>query len=48
LTHNWKKESAMSQEHSVVGIYTHIDQAEDALRTLGQAGFPIQHVSIIA
>ncbi len=38
----------MSQESSVVGIYTHIDQAEDAVRKLGQGGFPIQHVSIIA
>jgi hypothetical protein len=38
----------MSQESSVVGTYTHIDQAEEAVRKLGQSGFPIQHVSIIA
>ena len=38
----------MSQESSVVGTYTHIDRAEDAVRKLGQGGFPIQHVSIIA
>ena len=38
----------MSQESSVVAIYGHIDQAEEAVQTLGKAGFPIQHVSIIA
>jgi hypothetical protein len=38
----------MSQENSVVGVYSHIDEAEDAVRKLGEAGFPIQHVSIIA
>jgi hypothetical protein len=38
----------MSQENSVVGVYAHIDEAEDAVRKLGEAGFPIQHVSIIA
>ena len=38
----------MSQDNSVVGIYTSMDAAEDAVRQLGQGGFPIQHVSIIA
>jgi hypothetical protein len=38
----------MSQENSTVGIYTSMDAAEDAVRQLGQGGFPIQHVSIIA
>ena len=38
----------MGQESSVVGVYAHIDQAEEAVQKLGQAGFPIQHVSIIA
>jgi hypothetical protein len=38
----------MSQENSVVGVYTNLDAAEDAVRKLGEGGFPIQHVSIIA
>jgi hypothetical protein len=38
----------MSKENSVVGVYSHVDQAEEAVRQLGQGGFPIQHVSIIA
>jgi hypothetical protein len=38
----------MSQESSVVGIYAHLDTAEEAVQKLGQGGFPIQHVSIIA
>ena len=38
----------MSQENSAVGIYTSMDAAEDAVRQLGQGGFPVQHVSIIA
>ncbi|HKB40755.1 MAG TPA: general stress protein [Gemmataceae bacterium] len=38
----------MSTEQSVVGIYTHIDSAEDAVKKLGEGGFPIDHVSIIA
>jgi hypothetical protein len=38
----------MSQESSAVGVYTSMDAAEDAVRQLGQGGFPIQHVSIIA
>jgi hypothetical protein len=38
----------MSQETSVVGVYTDVDAAEAAVRKLGEAGFPIQHVSIIA
>src|SRR5215510_6099720 len=38
----------MSQEQSVVGIYGHIDSAEDAVKKLGEGGFPIDHVSIIA
>src|SRR5262249_19970487 len=38
----------MSQESSLVGIYHHLDVAEEAVRQLGQGGFPIQHVSVIA
>ena len=38
----------MAAESSVVGVYTHLDVAEDAVRKLGEGGFPIQHVSIIA
>jgi hypothetical protein len=38
----------MSTESSVVAVYAHIDQAEEAVRQLGVGGFPIQHVSIIA
>src|SRR5262245_22738599 len=38
----------MAQDSSVVGTYAHIDQAEEAVQKLGQGGFPIQHVSIIA
>jgi hypothetical protein len=38
----------MSQENSVVAIYTSMDDAEEAVRKLGTEGFPIQHVSIIA
>src|SRR5262245_20839475 len=38
----------MSTEQSVVGIYPHIDSAEDAVRQLGQDGFPVEQVSIIA
>jgi hypothetical protein len=38
----------MSQESSVVGVYTNLDAAEAAVRKLGEGGFPIQHVSIIA
>jgi hypothetical protein len=38
----------MVAENSVVGMYTNLDAAEDAVRQLGQGGFPIQHVSIIA
>ena len=38
----------MSKEQSVVGIYGHLDQAEEAVRKLGEGGFPIDHVSIIA
>jgi hypothetical protein len=37
----------MSQESSVVGVYTSIDAAEAAVQKLGQGGFPIQHVSIL-
>ena len=38
----------MSQDNSAVGVYTNMDAAEDAVRQLGQGGFPIQHVSILA
>jgi heat induced stress protein YflT len=35
-------------EHSVVGIYHTMAQAEEAVHTLDQAGFPVKHVSIVA
>lgn len=38
----------MSQESSVVGVYDDLDHAEDAVRALGERGFPIQQVSILA
>jgi hypothetical protein len=38
----------MISENSVVGIYAHLDTAEEAVQKLGQGGFTIQHVSIIA
>jgi hypothetical protein len=38
----------MSHESSVIGIYKHIDEAEEAVRKLGASGFPIDRVSIIA
>jgi hypothetical protein len=41
------KEQTMSQDSSVIGVYTNIDEADAAVQKLGQGGFPIQHVSII-
>jgi hypothetical protein len=38
----------MAQESSVVGVYTSVDVAEEAVRRLGREGFPIQQVSILA
>src|SRR5580693_8651757 len=38
----------MSYENSVVLVYSHLDEAEAAVKKLGEGGFPIQHVSIIA
>jgi hypothetical protein len=38
----------MAQESATVGIYNHLDEAEEAVKKLGVGGFPIQHVSIIA
>ena len=35
-------------EHSVVGVYKTLAAAEAAVRSLGDGGFPIQKVSIIA
>jgi hypothetical protein len=35
-------------EKSVIGIYQSMDQAEKAVRTLDQGGFPIKQVSIVA
>jgi len=34
-------------EHSVVGSYDTMDQAEEAVHTLNRAGFPVKHVSIV-
>jgi hypothetical protein len=34
-------------EHSVVGIYDTMAQAEEVVHTLDQAGFPVKHVSIV-
>jgi uncharacterized membrane protein len=34
-------------EHSVVGIYDTMAQAEEAVHTLDQAGFPVKQVSIV-
>jgi hypothetical protein len=38
----------MSQENSVVAVYSHLDTAEEAVQKLGQGGFPVGQVSIIA
>jgi hypothetical protein len=38
----------MAKESSVVAVYPHIDQAEEAVRKLAGGGFPVDHVSIIA
>jgi hypothetical protein len=38
----------MSYESSVVVVYSSLEQAEAAVKKLGEGGFPIQHVSIIA
>jgi hypothetical protein len=34
-------------EHSVVGVYETMAQAEAAVHTLDQAGFPVKHISIV-
>lgn len=34
-------------ERSVVGVYETMAQAEEAVHTLDQAGFPVKHVSIV-
>ena len=34
-------------ERSVVGIYDTMAQAEEAVHTLDQAGFPVKHVSVV-
>jgi len=36
------------KEHSVVGVYKTLDGAESAVRELGDGGFPIKKVSIVA
>jgi hypothetical protein len=41
-----QKEYGMT-EHSVVGIYDTMTQAEEAVHTLDQAGFPVKHISIV-
>jgi hypothetical protein len=38
----------MGQENSVIGVYGHLDTAEEAVQKLGVSGFPIEQVSIIA
>jgi hypothetical protein len=42
-----RRSDVMSTESSVVGVYRHIDDAEDAVQKLSEGGFPIQHVSIV-
>jgi hypothetical protein len=34
-------------EHSVVGMYETMAQAEEAVHTLERAGFPVKHVSVV-
>jgi hypothetical protein len=34
-------------EHSVVGMYETMAQAEEAVHTLKRAGFPVKHVSVV-
>jgi hypothetical protein len=38
----------MDREQAAVGVFGHLDQAEEAVKKLGEGGFPIDHVSIIA
>src|SRR5262245_2405446 len=38
----------MAAEHSAVAVYAHIDQAELAVQKLGEGGFPLTQVSILA
>jgi hypothetical protein len=35
-------------QQSIIGVYDTLGQAEDAVRSLDRAGFPIRHVSILA
>src|SRR5262249_55670770 len=39
---------AVAQESSVVAVYDHLDQAEEAVQALGKGGFPVDKTSIIA
>ena len=34
-------------EHSVVGIYETMAQAEEAVHTLDQEGFPVMYIAIV-
>src|SRR5580658_8857508 len=38
----------MSYESSIVVVYSHLDEAEEAVKKLGEGSFPVQRVSIIA
>jgi hypothetical protein len=38
----------MAQESSVVAVFAHMDEAEDAVQKLDAGGFPVAKVSIIA
>jgi hypothetical protein len=38
----------MSKDCSAVAVYTHIDQAEEAVSKLGEGGFPLTQVSILS
>src|SRR6516164_2527174 len=47
-SYSFAKERTMSAESSAIAVFPHIDQAEEAVRQLGERGFPIQQVSIVA
>jgi hypothetical protein len=34
--------------HCVIGVYADLSHAEDAVRTLGNGGFPIRQISVVA
>jgi hypothetical protein len=42
-----QRRHAMAEKNSVVGVYETLGEAEDAVRALGDVGFPLQLVSVV-